>query len=75
MPVVVITAYGTIESAVEAMKKGAFDYITKPFNRDELRMTLEKALTMRRLESENLELRAAVTDRYSLRTSSGRATG
>jgi two-component system NtrC family response regulator len=65
VPVVVITAYGTIESAVEAMKKGAFDYITKPFNRDELRMTLEKALTMRRLERENRELRAAVTDRYS----------
>jgi len=65
LPVIVITAYGTIESAVEAMKKGAFDYITKPFNRDELRMTLEKALTLRRLQRENLELRAAVTDRYS----------
>ncbi len=64
-PVIVITAYGTIESAVEAMKKGAFDYITKPFNRDELRMTLEKALALRRLERENVELRAAVTDRYS----------
>ena len=65
LPVVVITAYGTIESAVEAMKHGAFDYITKPFNRDELRLTLEKALTMRRLEQENVELRAAVRDRYS----------
>jgi two-component system NtrC family response regulator len=71
VPVIVITAYGTIESAVEAMKKWAFDYITKPFNRDELRMTLEKALTLRRLERENLELRAAVTDRYSLPASSG----
>ena len=64
MPVIVITAYGTIESAVEAMKQGAFDYITKPFNRDELRLTLEKALRMRRLEKENVELRAEVTDRY-----------
>jgi len=63
-PVVVITAYGTIESAVEAMKKGAFDYITKPFNRDELRLTLDRALRMRRLEKENVELRAEVTDRY-----------
>ncbi|HSA78891.1 MAG TPA: response regulator, partial [Nitrospirota bacterium] len=52
LPVIVITAYGTIESAVEAMKQGAFDYITKPFNRDELRLTLEKALRMRRLEKE-----------------------
>jgi DNA-binding NtrC family response regulator len=64
IPVVVITAYGTIESAVLAMKKGAFDYITKPFNRDELRLTLDKALRMRRLERENVELRAEVTDRY-----------
>ena len=64
IPVIVITAYGTIESAVEAMKQGAFDYITKPFNRDELRLTLGKALKMRRLEQENVELRAEVTDRY-----------
>ena len=64
IPVIVITAYGTIESAVEAMKQGAFDYITKPFNRDELRLTLEKAIKMRRLEKENVELRAEVTDRY-----------
>jgi DNA-binding NtrC family response regulator len=64
LPVIVITAYGTIESAVEAMKQGAFDYITKPFNRDELRLTLVKALRMRRLEKENVELRAEITDRY-----------
>ena len=64
VPVIVITAYGTIESAVDAMKKGAFDYITKPFNRDELRITLDTALRMRRLEKENQELRTVVNDRY-----------
>jgi two-component system, NtrC family, response regulator len=64
LPVIMITAYGTIESAVQAMKQGAFDYITKPFNRDELRITLDRALRMRRLEKENAELRAEVTDRY-----------
>ena len=64
LPVVIITAYGTIESAVEAMKQGAFDYITKPFNRDELRLTLDRALTMRRLEEENVGLRAEVKGRY-----------
>ncbi len=64
LPVIIITAYGTIESAVEAMKQGAFDYITKPFNRDELRLTLDRALTMRRLEKENVELRAEVKGRY-----------
>ncbi len=65
LPVIIITAYGTIESAVEAMKQGAFDYITKPFNRDELRFTLEKALRMRGLERENVELRAQIRDKYS----------
>jgi DNA-binding NtrC family response regulator len=64
LPVIMITAYGTIESAVQAMKQGAFDYITKPFNRDELTLTLAKALKIRRLERENIELRAEVTDRY-----------
>ena len=64
VPVIIITAYGTIESAVSAMKQGAFDYITKPFNRDELRITLERALKMRRLEKENVRLRAEVIDRY-----------
>ena len=64
MHVIMITAYGTIESAVAAMRRGAFDYITKPFNREELRLTLEKALKMRRLERENTHLRAAVIDRY-----------
>jgi two-component system, NtrC family, response regulator len=64
LPVIMITAYGTIESAVQAMRQGAFDYITKPFNRDEMRLTLDKALRMRRLEKENAELRSEVTDRY-----------
>ena len=64
LPVIIITAYGTIESAVSAMKQGAFDYITKPFNRDELRITLDRALRMRRLERENVRLRAEVIDRY-----------
>jgi len=65
LPVIIITAYGTIESAVLAMKQGAFDYITKPFNRDELLLTLSKAFKMRRLEKENIELRAEVKGRYS----------
>lgn len=65
IPVIVITAYGTIESAVEAMKQGAFDYITKPFNRDELKLTIERALTMNRLARENRELRAEIKGRYS----------
>ena len=66
LPVIIITAYGTIESAVEAMKLGAFDYVTKPFpSRDELHLRLQKALQHRRLERENKSLREMVNDRYS----------
>ncbi len=61
IPVIVITAYGSIESAVEAMRAGAFDYVTKPVNREALRMALERALSHRRLQRENRELRERVT--------------
>lgn len=55
--VIVITAFGTIEMAVEAMKEGAFHYISKPFNKDELIFTLEKGLSFKKLERENKELK------------------
>src|SRR6266540_1737461 len=51
-PVMVITAFGAVETAVGAMKLGAYDYITKPFNRDELRLTVRKALQMQGLTEE-----------------------
>ena len=59
-PVVLMTAFGSIDSAVEAMQAGAFDYITKPFKRDELLVTLERAFERRALEEENRRLRRAV---------------
>ena len=66
LPVIIITAYGTIESAVEAMRLGAFDYVTKPFpSKDELHLRLQKALKLRRLEQENKHLRELVADRSS----------
>ncbi|NOY44912.1 MAG: sigma-54-dependent Fis family transcriptional regulator [Deltaproteobacteria bacterium] len=55
--VVVITAFGTAESAVEAMKAGAYDYLTKPFKADEIRLTVAKALERTALVRENRELR------------------
>jgi two-component system NtrC family response regulator len=61
--VMVITAFGAVETAVEAMKLGAYDYITKPFNRDELRLVVAKALEMRGLAEENQRLRAELSDR------------
>jgi DNA-binding NtrC family response regulator len=56
-PVIIITGYSSIESAVEAMKRGAFDYMPKPFTPDELRVITRKALETRRLLYENLYLR------------------
>ncbi len=65
MPVICITAFGTIEKAVEAMKLGAFDYITKPFDRDDFLMTVEKALEFQRLKDENIRLRRELDGQYS----------
>ncbi len=58
--VIIITAFGTIEMAVEAMKAGAFHYISKPFNRDELKLTIRKALELKALQKENVVLRQAL---------------
>jgi DNA-binding NtrC family response regulator len=61
--VIMITAFGTVDIAVEAMKAGAYDYITKPFNRDELRLTVARALQMNGLATENKKLRSELADR------------
>ncbi len=60
IPVVMLTAYGTVGSAVEAMKRGAFDYLTKPADNDELVTVAEKALEQSALLRENKELRTRV---------------
>ncbi|RUM89892.1 MAG: sigma-54-dependent Fis family transcriptional regulator [Thermodesulfatator sp.] len=57
VPVIVITAFGTIESAVEAMKKGAVDYITKPFEEDRIILAVEKATGVSKILRENLKLK------------------
>ncbi len=57
MPIIFITAFGSIESAVKAMKLGAFDFITKPFNRDVIRHTVRQAFKIDNLENENRLLR------------------
>ncbi|MBA4392811.1 MAG: response regulator [Desulfobacca sp.] len=58
IPFMIITAYGTIESAVEAMRKGAFDYLTKPFRQEQVLLTIEKVMKWRRLQKENIALKA-----------------
>ena len=60
--VIIITAFGAVEDAVEAMKLGAYDYITKPVNRDELKLVVQKALQLTSLSSENRELKQRLAD-------------
>lgn len=64
VPVMIITAYGTVETAVEAMRIGAFDYITKPFNRAELKLKAKKALQIKELERENIRLKSELSDKF-----------
>lgn len=64
MGVMVITAYGSVETAVEAMQEGAFDYVTKPFKVDELMITVQRALEYRRALHENQQLKAQLEARY-----------
>jgi DNA-binding NtrC family response regulator len=63
-PVIIITAFGTIESAIQAMKMGAYDYITKPFQMDEIVLTVKKALENRLLKKEVVRLKKEVEARY-----------
>ena len=64
LPVVVMTAFGSVETAVDAMKAGASDYVLKPFSLDEMRMVVHKELDVHRLRAENRSLREALQQRY-----------
>jgi two-component system response regulator PilR (NtrC family) len=64
LPVIMITAFASVESAVEAMKRGAHEYITKPFKNDEVLVVLQNAIRQRRLEEEVRTLRKTLKDKY-----------
>jgi len=66
IPVIVATAFGEVETAVGAMKLGAFDYVNKPFNRDEILLTVERALSFSRTRNENIQLRKLVEKEFRL---------
>ncbi len=72
--VVVITGYATVESAVEAMKAGAYDFIPKPFTPDSLRMISRRALEKRKLSLENVLLRAELKGRFGVEAVVGRSS-
>ncbi len=64
VPCIIITAHGTVKNAVEAMKLGAFDYVTKPFRLDEVALIIERALEVSRIKKENVRLRKELERRY-----------
>jgi len=67
MPVIILTAYGSIESAVEAMRRGAFNYLTKPFDPRELLFQIENAFEKRRLTNEIKRLKGLLKERYDFK--------
>src|SRR5216110_2122304 len=63
---IMMTAYGTVDTAVEAMKRGAYDFVTKPLNLDKVEMLITRALASRKMEQENRALRQQIDERYGL---------
>src|SRR5215468_5362921 len=66
LPVIIITAFGSIQTAVESMKLGAFDYLTKPFSNDQLLLAVSRALENRQLRQEVRRLRGELAHSYGL---------
>src|SRR3990172_4562127 len=65
---IIITAYGTVNSAVDAIKRGVYDYIMKPFTPDEVRIPVRRALERKALERENVALKSQIEVRYSFKS-------
>jgi DNA-binding NtrC family response regulator len=75
VPVILVTAYGSIETAVDAMKRGASDYVTKPFSTQEILAALSRQLDLRALRAENAKLRRQVSERFRFGNIVGNSTG
>jgi len=73
LPVIMMTAHGTVEKAVEAMQKGAYNYILKPFDNERLVLYTNKAISMYRVVKENRQLRRAIEGRYSFHNIIGKS--
>jgi two-component system response regulator HydG len=73
IPVIIMTAYSSVETAVEALKSGAYDYLTKPLDFDELRLTMERAMDHTQLREENRLLRESLGNRFDRRSIIGRS--
>ena len=73
MPIIIMTAYASVETAVEALKNGAYDYLTKPLDFDELRLAMERAVDLRQLREENRLLRESLGTHFDRRNIIGRS--
>ena len=73
IPVMIMTAYASVETAFEALKKGAYDYLTKPLDFDELRLAMERAMEHSQLKEENRLLRERLSNRFDRRNLIGRS--
>ena len=73
IPVVIMTAYASVETAVKALKEGAYDYLTKPLDFDELRITMERAMEHCRLKEENRHLKETISAHFDRRNLIGRS--
>jgi two-component system, NtrC family, response regulator HydG len=73
IPIIIMTAYSSVETAVEALKKGAYDYLTKPLDFDELRLVMERGMEHRQLKEENRFLKQALGSRFDTRNIIGRS--
>jgi two-component system response regulator HydG len=74
IPVIIMTAYSSVDTAVKALKKGAYDYLTKPLNFDELRLAMERAMDHSHLKEENRLLRETLGSHFDQRNIIGRST-
>ncbi len=73
VPVILVTAFGNVEGAVEAVRRGAFDYISKPYDLSNIHLVLDRALRQRRLAEENRRLKRSLTEKYKLENIVGRS--
>ncbi len=71
--IIMMTAFGSIETAIGAIKEGAYDYVSKPFKLDEIRLTIQRALQQKRLLEENLHYRQELITKYKLENIVGRS--
>ncbi|MGD2127409.1 MAG: response regulator, partial [Desulfobacteraceae bacterium] len=73
IPIIIMTAYSSVETAVEALKNGAYDYLTKPLDFDELRLAMERAMDHTHLREENRLLRESLGSQFDRRNIIGRS--